>query len=275
MEIVAINKLLDLTGKTAIVTGAVGIGYGIAYRLAEAGASVILASRNEAEAFDSAKKLSEKGFRATGVACDVSSEEDVKRMVAKTIETYGSVDILVNNAGIYPSIPVMQMQLSDFEKVLAVNLKGVFLTTKYVSEQMIRQGKAVPAGRQGGKIINITSVDALHPSSVGLAHYDASKHGVWGFTKNVALELAPHKIWVNAIAPGGVMTPGVQKLQSGMPTPQGVDMSKMLETFLGKIPMHRMGEADDIGKVALFLASDMSSYMTGSQIVVDGGVLLS
>lgn len=268
MELVPNNKLLDLTGKTAIVTGAVGIGYGIAYRLAEAGANIVLASRNEAESFDSAKKLSEKGFRVTGIACDVSSEEDVKRMVDETVKVYGAVDILVNNAGIYPSIPVMQMQLSDFENVLSVNLKGVFLTTKHVSEQMVRQGK-------GGKIINITSVDALHPSSVGLAHYDASKHGVWGFTKNVALELAPHKIWVNAIAPGGVMTPGVQKLQSGMPTPQGVDMSKVLEAFLGKIPMHRMGEADDIGKVALFLASDMSSYMTGSQIVVDGGVLLS
>lgn len=135
-------------------------------------------------------------------------------------------------------------------------------------KQMIQQGK-------GGKIINITSIDALHPSSVGLAHYDTSKHGVWGFTKNVALELAPHKIWVNAIAPGGIVTPGVEKLQKSMPVPHGVDMGKLLETFLAKIPMKRMGEPDDIGKVALFLASDMSSYMTGTQIVVDGGVLLS
>jgi len=107
----------------------------------------------------------------------------------------------------------------------------------------------------------------------GLAHYDASKHGVWGFTKNVALELAPYKIWVNAIAPGGIATPGVAKLQKGMDT--AVDMKKMLEVFLAKIPMHRMGEPDDIGKVALFLASDMASYMTGTQVVVDGGVLLS
>ena len=189
-------------------------------------------------------------------------------MVAETVAAFGSVDILVNNAGIYPSIPVSQMTATDFEKVISINLKGVFLTTKYVSEQMIKQGK-------GGRIINITSVDALHPSSVGLAHYDASKHGVWGFTKNVALELAPHKIWVNAIAPGGILTPGVEKLQKSMPVLQGVDMKKMLEAFLSKIPMRRMGEIDDIGKVALFLASDMSSYMTGSQIVVDGGVLLS
>lgn len=268
MEIVSANKLIDLSGKTAIVTGAVGIGYSIAYRLAEAGASVGLASRNLEEAEESVKKLVEKGFKVKAFKTDVSSEEEVKKMVEDTISAFGSVDILVNNAGIYPSIPVSQMTLDDFEKVLSINLKGVFLCTKYVSEQMKKQGK-------GGKIINVTSIDALHPSSVGLAHYDASKHGVWGFTKNVALELAPHKIWVNAIAPGGIMTPGVQNLQKSMPAPQGVDMSKVLETFLAKIPMHRLGDPDDIGKVALFLASDMSSYMTGSQIVVDGGVLLS
>lgn len=127
----------------------------------------------------------------------------------------------------------------------------------------------------GGKIINITSIDALHPSSIGLAHYDASKHGVWGFTKNSALELAPHKIWVNAIAPGGIITPGVQKLQQSMQMPSGVDMKKVLDAMVAKIPMKKLGDPDDIGTVALFLASDMSSYMTCSQIVVDGGVLLA
>ncbi len=267
MEI-PINKLLDLSGKTAVVTGAVGIGFGIAYRLAEAGANIILASRLLQEAEESVNKLTEKGSKAKAVQCDVSVEEDVKKMVESAVAVYGSVDILVNNAGIYPSIPLLQMTLSDFEKVLAVNLKGVFLCTKYVSEQMIKQG-------YGGKIINITSIDALHPSSIGLAHYDASKHGVWGFTKNVALELAPHKIWVNAIAPGGILTEGVRQMQSKHPATAAIDPAKLLETFLAKIPMHRMGEPDDIGKVALFLASDMSSYMTGSQIVVDGGVLLS
>lgn len=264
-----ISKLIDLSGKIAIVTGgAKGIGLGIAYRLAEAGAGVIIADLNKEEADKAAADIEAKGWKAKGAAVDVSSEEGVKRLVGEAVSDFGSVDILVNNAGIYPNIPVSQMSLADFEKVLAVNLKGVFLCTKYVSEQMIKKGK-------GGKIINITSIDALHPSSVGLAHYDASKHGVWGFTKNVALELAPHKIWVNAIAPGGILTPGVEKLQKSMPVPQGVDMSKMLESFLAKIPMRRLGEPDDIGKVALFLASEMSSYMTGSQIVVDGGVLLS
>ncbi|MEN9327260.1 MAG: hypothetical protein RI947_68 [Candidatus Parcubacteria bacterium] len=269
MNILSGNTLLNLAGKTAIVTGgAVGIGYGISYRLAEAGANVVIANRTESEGTKTANEFTEKGWKAKAIKTDVSVEEDVKNMITQTLQAYGAVDILVNNAGIYPSIPVHQMTLDDFEKVISINLKGVFLTTKYASEQMIAQGN-------GGKIINVTSIDALHPSSVGLAHYDASKHGVWGFTKNVALELAAHKIWVNAIAPGGILTEGVKKLQSAHPATAGVDMNKVLEAFLSKIPMHRMGEPDEIGKVALFLASDMSSYMTGTQIVVDGGVLLS
>ncbi|TSC92906.1 MAG: 2-deoxy-D-gluconate 3-dehydrogenase [Candidatus Berkelbacteria bacterium Licking1014_85] len=185
-------------------------------------------------------------------------------MVEFATATFGGIDILVNNAGIYPQMPLSKMTKEDFDKVIAINLRGVFLCTEAASKQMISQGK-------GGKIINITSIDALHPSMVGLAHYDASKHGVWGFTKNAALELSQHKIWVNAIAPGGITTPGVAK----MPSPAGVDMKKIMEMFMQKIPMHRFGEPDEIGTVALFLASDASSYMTGSQIVVDGGVLLS
>lgn len=253
-----INNLINLSSKVAIVTGgAQGIGFGIAYRLAEAGAKVVIADFKGPEKDDPNFKF---------IKTDVSVEEDVKKMVEKAVSEFGSVDILVNNAGIYPAMPVMSMSSEDFDKVISVNLKGVFLCTKYVSEQMIKQGR-------GGKIINVTSIDALHPSSVGLAHYDASKHGVWGFTKNVALELAPHKIYVNAIAPGGIITPGTQQAQAGGGV--GVDMAKMMEAFLAKIPMHRMGEPDEIGKVALFLASDMSSYMTGAQIVVDGGVLLT
>lgn len=157
----------------------------------------------------------------------------------------------------------MQMQPRDFERILAVNLEGAFLCTKAAAQQMIAQGR-------GGKIINITSVDALHPSMIGLATYDASKHGLWGFTKSVALELAPHKIWVNAIAPGAISTPG-----TGAGGSANKQLAEMLEPFVAKIPMHRMGEPDDIGKIALFLASDLSSYMTGAQIVADGGVLLT
>ena len=260
-----IHDLLNLKGKAAIVTGgAKGIGYGIAYRLAEAGAKVLIADMDEATAQKTAQELSAKGWTAEAVKADVSNEEDVKKMVDACHEKFGSVDILVNNAGIYPPAPVAQMTEEQFDKVIHVNLRGVFLTTKYAAEVMKPQG--------GGKIINVTSIDALHPSMVGLAHYDASKHGEWGFTKNSALELAEHKIWVNAIAPGGIATPGVAAMSQGASAEQ---MAASTKTFMAKIPMHRMGEPDDIGMVALFLASDMSGYMTGEQIVVDGGALLS
>ena len=264
---ISTDQLLSLKDKTAIVTGgAVGIGLGIVTRLAEAGANVMIADVNAVNAQKAANDLFTLGLRVRFAACDVSNEHAVKELVEKTVDGFGGVDILVNNAGIYPNIPLTKMTTEDFMKVIEVNLKSVYLTTKHVSEVMIKQGK-------GGKIINITSIDALHPSMIGLAHYDASKHGVWGFTKNSALELSQHKIWVNAIAPGGIATPGASGGGSGSVSPE--DMAKMIEAFLAKIPMHRMGEPDDIGKVALFLASDMSSYMTGTQVVVDGGVLLS
>lgn len=264
----AVQDLLSLKGKTAIVTGgAIGIGFGIASRLAEAGANVVIASKSADEDNKATESLKAKGYSAIAIPTDVSNEEGVKGLIEGTVKAYGGLDILVNNAGIYPDIPLKSMTLHDFQKVIDVNLNGVFLCTKYASEQMIKQNRP-------GKIINVTSIDALHPSMIGLAHYDASKHGVWGFTKNIALELAPHKIYVNAVAPGGISTPGVQKLQQST-MPSGTDINAMMEAFKKRIPMGRFGEPDDIGKVALFLASDMSSYMTGSQIVVDGGMLLT
>src|ERR1035437_2935739 len=202
MKLPELKEIINLSGKVAIVTGgAMGIGYGIAYRLAEAGASVVIADLNEDVGNTAVKELSNNGWKVAFVETNVADESQVKNAIDFTIKTYGSVDILVNNAGIYPIIPIMQMQSTDFEKILSINLKSVFFFTKAVAEVMIKQGR-------GGKIINITSVDALHPSSIGLAAYDASKHGVWGFTKNTALELASYNIQVNAIAPGGISTPG-------------------------------------------------------------------
>jgi len=263
MDIISINKLLDLSGKAAVVTGgAKGIGFGISYRLAEAGAKVLIADLDETTAQEAAAKLTNNGWSADAFKVDVSDENQVKAMISTCKEKFGSLNILVNNAGIYPPAPVSQMTEADFEKVMHVNLRSVFLATKYAADIMKTQG--------GGKIINITSIDALHPSMVGLAHYDASKHGVWGFTKNSALELAEDKIWVNAIAPGGINTPGVAAMQGSGPSDPEV-----IKAFMAKIPMHRMGEPDEIGNVALFLASDMSSYITGEQIVVDGGALLA
>jgi 2-deoxy-D-gluconate 3-dehydrogenase len=264
MEQTSLQQLIDLKDKTAIITGgAMGIGFGIAYRLAEAGANIVIADLDEKTGNSSVAELEQKGWKATFIKTDVSNEQDVQATTEFAIATYGSIDVLVNNAGIYPQVPLMQMKLETFEKILAVNLKSVFLLTKAVAEAMIKQGKR-------GTIINITSIDALHPSSVGLAVYDASKHGLWGFTKNSALELAPYNIRVNAIAPGIIATPGTGA--GTIPTPA---MELMIKKFMEKIPMKRMGKPDDIGKVALFLASDLSEYMTGSQVVVDGGVLLS
>jgi 2-deoxy-D-gluconate 3-dehydrogenase len=136
----------------------------------------------------------------------------------------------------------------------------VFLCTREAALAMVEQGR-------GGAIVNVTSIDALHPSMVGLAHYDASKHGVWGFTKNAALEMAPHGIRVNALAPGGVLTEGVQEMGAGT--------AEAIEAFSAAIPMGRMGDPDEIARAVLFLASPLSQYMTGSQVVVDGGRLLA
>jgi len=254
-----LTQLIDMSGRTAIVTGgAMGIGLGITRRLHEAGANVVVADLDHDAASGIAETLDATRVGSSlAVATDVSSVDGVEHLVEVVCERFEAIDILVNNAGIYPMVPLRELTLETFRRVLDVNLTGLFLCTKAVSEQMIAQGR-------GGRIINITSIDAVHPSMVGLAHYDASKHGAWGFTKNIALELAPHGISVNAIAPGGIATPGTGEITG-----------EALQDFETMIPMGRMGDPDDIGRAALFLASDLSSYMTGSQIVVDGGRLLA
>lgn len=252
-------ELIDLTGRTAIVTGAaMGIGQGIARRLHEAGANVVIADLDLATAQQTAGEIAaQRAGSVLAVHTDVSDADSVKDLIEATVGGFGGLDILVNNAGIYPMVPLSDLDAATFRRVLDVNLTGLFLCTKAASARMIEQGR-------GGRIVNVTSIDALHPSMVGLAHYDASKHGAWGFTKNIALELAPHGICVNAVAPGGIVTPGT-----------GVTDQDQLQAFAAMIPMGRMGVPDDIGRTALFLASDLASYMTGTQIVVDGGRLLA
>lgn len=263
----SITELMDLGGQVAIVTGgAVGIGEGICGRLAEAGATVVVADLDEDGARRTAKELSAQGGRAIALHVDVADAASVDAMVLAAVDELGHIDILVNNAGIYPAHLVLQLDVAEFDRVVATNLRGVFLATRAVALQMVAQG-------HGGRIVNVTSIDALHPSSAGLAHYDASKHGVWGFTKNAALELAEHGITVNAVAPGGILTPGA--MRSSADATSDVDTSAMMAQFLKRIPMHRLGEPDEIGTVVLFLVSGLASYMTGSQVVVDGGVLLS
>lgn len=255
----SIAELLDLRGRTAIVTGgAIGIGLGIVNRLHEAGANVLIADLDmEAGQRAADDLIPARSDSAIALRSDVSDPRSVHQMVNAAVEGFGRLDILVNNAGIYPMVPMADIEVATFRRVLEVNLTGLFLCTKAASERMIAQGR-------GGRIVNVTSIDALHPSMVGLAHYDASKHGAWGFTKNVALELAQHGIWVNAVAPGGIRTPGIGEMDE-----------ENLKAFEAMIPMGRMGEPDDIGRAVLFLASDLASYMTGSQIVVDGGRLLA
>ena len=237
----SLAELVDLSGKTAIVTGgAMGIGLGIARRLHEAGASVLVADLDLAAGEHAAEALrAVRADSALTVRCDVSDPESVEGMVHTAVESFGGVDILVNNAGIFPMLPLKDLDVETFRRVIDVNLTGLFLCTKAVSARMIGQGR-------GGRIVNVTSIDALHPSMVGLAHYDASKHGAWGFTKNIALELAPHNIAVNAIAPGGIRTPGTGDMDEAA-----------LAGFEAMIPMRRMGDPDDIGRAALFLACEL------------------
>ncbi|QQS20113.1 SDR family oxidoreductase [Candidatus Saccharibacteria bacterium] len=257
---IPISQLIDLSHKTAVITGgAMGIGEAIVRRLHEAGANVVIGDLAQEQMDALAGELN--GLRTDSAAtwhCDVSKAEDIEALLKVAQDNFGSVDILVNNAGIYPLVKLADMDEAQFSKVLDVNLKGVFFGTKQAAAMMKEQGT-------GGSIVTVCSIDSLHPSAVGLAAYDASKHGVWGFLKNAALELAEDNIRVNGIAPGGVSTPG---------THMGEMNQDLIEQFTALIPMKRFGDPDEMGRVALFLASDLSSYLTGSLIVADGGRLL-
>lgn len=269
-KITPVNDLIKLTGKTAIVTGgAQGIGKAIACRFAEAGASVFIVDTNMEKAREACQELSEWKFKSTPIQCDVSREEQVIDMAKKVFAEAGSIDILVNNAGIFPRILLERMTAADFDRVMSINLRGVFLCSREASNYMIKQGK-------GGCIINISSIDGLHPSAhKGMLAYDTSKGGVWMFTKTLARELGEHDIRVNAIAPGGIVTEGVLSSLSAGDAEATKQEKANFKKFMGRMALGRMGRPDDIGRVALFLASDLSSYITGTMIVVDGGYLIS
>lgn len=265
-EYTPIGELINLTHKRAIVTGgAMGIGFAISYRLAEAGASVVIVDMQSERAQKASQELRTRGYQATFIQTDVSQEKEIQEMVRTVVGEVGGIDILVNNAGIYPATPLTQITGDDFDKVISVNLKGTFLCSREVSRYMIEQ-------RQSGCIINIASISSIRPLSMGLSAYDASKGGVHSLTKSMALELGQHNIRVNAIAPGSILTEGALSQGEGLSQSQ---WKAELKRFMAGTALGRLGVADDIGRVALFLASDLAGYITGSLVVVDGGLLLS
>ena len=264
-----LKDLINLTGKGAIVTGgAMGIGLAICYRLAEAGAAVLIADTNTEEAKKAVEELAAYGYKVYFTKCDVSREGEVREMVNLAAGQMGGIDILVNNAGIYPRKPLAEMSAEDFERVISVNLTGTFLCSRYASQDMVER-------RRAGCIINIASIEAVHPSSTGMAAYDASKGGVLTLTKSLARELGPHGIRVNAIAPGAIITRGITSHVGESSKEEEKAQLKELKAFMARMALGRMGDADDIARVVLFLASDLSSYITGEMIVVDGGYLVS
>jgi 2-deoxy-D-gluconate 3-dehydrogenase len=258
--------LLNLEGQIALVTGAArGIGEGIAARLAAAGAAVVVADVDEGLAQETARQLSADGGSVLGIGADVSKPDDAARMVEATVDTFGHLDILVNNAGVFPFSPALQTTEALWDRVLDINLKGVFFASQAAARHMASRGN-------GGRIVNIASVDALHPTG-GLAHYDASKGGVVMLTRALALEFAALGIRVNAIAPGAIQTPGAAAASAAVAA--GVDPVELGKAFMARIPLGRMGVPDDIARAVLFFVTPMSDYATGALLVVDGGYLLS
>jgi 2-deoxy-D-gluconate 3-dehydrogenase len=262
-------ELVNLHGNNAIVTGgATGIGAAIAGRFAEAGARVMIADTDSESVEKTSQEINKYGKQVSFIKCDVSEEEQVKTMVRYAVKEMGGLQILVNNAGIYPRKPLAEMNGNDFDNVIAVNLLGTFLCSRYASEEMIKQ-------RQCGCIINIASIEAVHPSSTGMTAYDASKGGVLMLTKSLARELGPHGIRVNAIAPGAILTRAVVSHIGKQTEAEEKANLKELKAFMARMVLGRMGDADDVARVAIFLASELASYITGEMIVVDGGYLIS
>ena len=247
---------MRLEGKYALVTGGNrGIGKALALRLADEGASVaVCASRSIESANTVAEEIRTRGRKAIAVAGDVSVADQVDALVKQVLDAFGTVDILVNNPGITRDNLLMRMKENDWDAVLNVNLKGAFLCTKALTRTMMKA--------RSGRIINLSSVVGLM-GNAGQANYSASKAGLLGFTKSAAKELAPRGITVNAVCPGFIPT----DMTDAMP-------EQAKETLLEMIPMGRLGSVEDIAGAVAFLASDDAAYITGQEIVVDGGMFM-
>jgi NAD(P)-dependent dehydrogenase (short-subunit alcohol dehydrogenase family) len=250
-------SLFDLSGKTAIVTGGgTGIGRQMAEGLAEAGANLVLCARKAERCEQAAAEIAERGVRALGLGCDVRDPEQVRKVVETTVAELGGVDVLVNNAGTVWGANPEDMPLEGWQKVIDVNLTGVFLFAQAAGRVMIERGS-------GGAIVNIASVAGLQggpPEIMNTVVYNASKGGVIAFTRDLACKWAQHGIRVNAIAPGW--------FPSDM---SGYVLERHEETLKRHIPLGRFGGLEDLKGVVVFLASAASAYVTGHTLVVDGG----
>jgi glucose 1-dehydrogenase len=257
-----------LTGQTAIVTGASsGIGAGVAKALAAAGATVVVnhpvpATRDAAESV--LAEIRSAGGSGSTYLCDVSKEPEVQKMFADVIAQYGTVDILINNAGLQRDAPFQDMTLEQWDFVLGVNLTGQFLCAREAIREFLRRGVVPSRSKAAGKIVCMSSVHEVIPWA-GHANYAASKGGIMLMMKSIAQEFAPKKIRINSIAPGAIKTP-INHTAWDTPAAE----AKLLEL----IPYDRVGVVEDIGKAAVWLASDDSDYVVGTTLFVDGGMTL-
>ncbi len=248
---------MRLKDKVAIVTGAAGgIGLACAQRLAAEGAKVVLSDLSVEKGEQAAEAIQESGADALFIACDVGEKAQVDALIAGTVAAFGRVDCVVANAGIVHACEFLDLEEEDFDRVLRVNLKGVFLTGQAAARQMVAQGG-------GGTIINMSSVNAIM-AIPSIASYVVAKGGVNQLTKTMSISLADKGIRVNGIGPGSIMTDVLKKV---------ADDKSAMDKIMMRTPMGRVGEPEEIAKVAVFLASDESSYITGQTIYPDGGRL--
>lgn len=261
----SISQLLSLSGRGALVTGgAQGLGRAIATRLAEAGADVAIADLHAEPAAAAARELGDRfGVRAVGVQMDVSDEASVASAAAEAVGSLGGLGIWVNNAGLFPNVSALDMTIQEWDHVFAVNTRGTFIGSREAARQM---------GPSGGVIINIASTAAFSAPAAGLAAYVSSKHATRGMTKSLALEFAPLGIRVLGIAPSYVPTEGNAAMLAELTeqaTAAGVEITVM--DAINHRLIGRLGTPDDIARVALFAASDMATFMTGTVLLADAG----
>lgn len=245
-----------LDGKVAIITGAgMGMGRAGAFLFAKEGAKVVVADQVAESGEETVRMIKEAGGEAIFIKADVSKTEDVQKLVKTTIDTYGQLDILYNNAGIATIEPLIESTEESFDQTIAINLKGVWLGMKYAIPEMIKS--------RGGSIINVSSINA-DAAQRGLSIYSASKGGVISMSRTAAVEYARQNIRVNVIKPGVIKTPMVESQMKDYP-----GVFKRIES---ETPQGRLGEPEEVAALALFLASDESSYITGQKFTIDGGI---